>query len=96
LEQLVSEWTSVESKSIPTSDLLCQEMAFRVERGRGGQGRGRRPISNAEVMEEVRIMQERMEAMEVARHRDPEVGDISESKRNLLKKEREQQRKLYK
>ena len=52
-------------------------MAFRVRRGRGG--RGGRPIANAEVMEELRVLREEMIAMRESRRRDPEAGDVSEA-----------------
>ena len=53
-------------------------MAFRIGRGRGG--RGGRPIANAEVMEELRVMREEMTDMREFGRRDPEVGDVSEAK----------------
>ena len=53
-------------------------MAFRVRRGRGG--RGGRPIANAEVMEDLRVLREEMIAMREARRRDLEAGDVSEAK----------------
>jgi len=52
-------------------------MAFRVRRGRGGQGG--RPIANAEVMEELRVLREEMTAMREDGRRDPEAGDVSEA-----------------
>ena len=35
---------------------------------------------NMDIMEEMRELWERLEAMETYRHRDPEVGDVSEPK----------------
>ena len=35
---------------------------------------------NMEIMEEMRELWERLEAMETYRHRDPEVGDVSKPK----------------
>jgi len=52
-------------------------MAFRVRRGRGGQGG--RPIANAEVMEELRVLREEMTTMREVGRRDPEAGDFSEA-----------------
>ena len=51
-------------------------MDFRVRRGRGG--RGGRPIANAKVMEELRVLREEMTAMREAGRRDLEAGDVSE------------------
>ena len=51
-------------------------MALRVGRVRGC-GRGR-PSTNAKVMEEMRRLKARMEAMEIGRQRDPDAGDASE------------------
>ena len=61
------------------TNLLPSEMEFRVPvvRRRGGQGG--RPVANAEVMEELRILQEEMAAMREAGRRDPEAGDVSEA-----------------
>ena len=39
-----------------------------------------RPVGNAEVMEEMRELQACLEAMETDRWRDPEEGDVSETK----------------
>ena len=52
-------------------------MAFRIGCSRGG--RGGRPIANAEVMEELRVLREEMTAMREAGRRDPEAGDASEA-----------------
>ena len=51
-------------------------MAFRV--GHGRRGRGGRPIANAEVMEELRVMREEMTPMREDGRRDPEASDVSE------------------
>ena len=42
-----------------------------------GLDRGR-PGGNTEVLEEMRELRERLEAMETDRKRDPEAGDVSE------------------
>ena len=44
------------------------------------RGRGGRPVGNAELREEIRRLQARLEAMEARRQRDPEGGDVSEAK----------------
>ena len=54
-------------------------MAFRVLVGRGRGGRRGRPVSNVEVMEELRILREEMVAMREVGRRDPEAGDFSEA-----------------
>ena len=51
-------------------------MAIRMRVGRGGR-RGR-PIANAKLMEQLRVMQARLEAMELGRHREPDLGDVSD------------------
>ena len=48
-------------------------MAFRVGRGCGRRGRR---VANAEVMEAMRQMQARLEAMETGR--DADAGDVSD------------------
>ena len=53
-------------------------MAFSIRIDRGGRGRGHRPISNVELMEEATILWEILEAMEVVRHRYPDAGEIRE------------------
>ena len=53
-------------------------MAIRM-RG-GGVGRRGRPIANAKLMEQLRVMQARLEAMELVRHREPDLGDVSDPK----------------
>ena len=48
-----------------------------------GRERGRdrgRPRGYTEVLEEMRELRERLEAMEMDRQRDPEAGDVSEPK----------------
>ena len=52
-------------------------MAYRVRHGRGG--RGGRPIANAEVMEELRVLREEITTMREVGRRDPEAGDVSEA-----------------
>ena len=61
-------------------------MDFRVRCGKGG--RGGRPIANAEVMEELRVLQEEMTAMREAGRRDPEAGDVSEPESEAEPEER--------
>ena len=51
-------------------------MAVRIGRARGFD-RGR-PPRNVEVLEEMRELRARLEAMETDRRRDPEAGDVSE------------------
>ena len=53
-------------------------MAFRVLVGCGRGGRRRRPIANAEIMEELRILREEMAAMREA-GRDPAASDVGEA-----------------
>ena len=61
------------------TNLLPLEMAFRVPVGRGRGVRRGRPVANAEVMEELRILREEMAAMREAGRRDHEAGDASEA-----------------
>ena len=51
-------------------------MAIRMRGGRAGR-RGRL-VANAELMEQLRVMQARLEAMELGRHREPDLGDVSD------------------
>ena len=51
-------------------------MAIRMRGGR--VGRSGRPIANVELMEELRVMQARLEAIELGRHREPDLGDVSD------------------
>ena len=51
-------------------------MAIRMRGGRAGC-RGR-PVANVELMEQMRVMQARLEAMELGRHREPDLGDVSD------------------
>ena len=51
-------------------------MAIRMKGGRACQ-RGR-PVANAELMEQLRVMQARLEAMELGRHRELDLGDVSD------------------
>ena len=53
-------------------------MAFRVPVGRSRGGRRGRPIANAEIMKELRILREEMAAMREA-GRDPAASDVSEA-----------------
>ena len=44
-----------------------------------GQGRGRgRPVANAEVIEKIRELRDRISTMELGRQRDPVAKDVSE------------------
>ena len=46
---------------------------------RGGRtGRRGRPVAKVELMEQMRVMQARQEAMELGRHREPNLGDVSD------------------
>ena len=46
---------------------------------RGGRvGQRGRPVANAELMEQMRVMQARLEAMELGRHREADLGDVSD------------------
>ena len=56
---------------------LVNKMATHI--GRRGRERGR-PSMNMEIMEEMRELRARLEAMDPYRRRDPEVGDVSEPK----------------
>ena len=51
-----------------------RNMAIRVGRARG------RPTANAELMDDMRRIQARLDAMETGRKRDPDAGDVSEPK----------------
>ena len=51
-------------------------MAMRMRGGRAGL-RGRH-VANAELMEQLRVMQARLEAMELGRHRELDLGDVSD------------------
>ena len=51
-------------------------MAIRMRGGRAGR-RGR-PVANAELMEQLRVMQARLEAMELGRHKETYLGDVSD------------------
>ena len=53
-------------------------MVARIGRVRG-RDRGQ-PGGNVEVLEEMRELRARLEAMETLRQRDPEAGDVSEPK----------------
>ena len=55
-----------------------KKMAMRM-RG-GGAGHRGRPVANVKLMEQMRAMQDRMKAMELARKRNPDLGDDSKSK----------------
>ena len=46
---------------------------------RGGRaGLRGRPIANAELMEQIRVVQARLEVMELGRHKEPDLGDVSD------------------
>ena len=62
-------------------------MAVCIGRARG-HDRGR-PVGNIEVLEEMRELRARLEAMEMDKRRDPKVGDVSEP-------EDEEQRRVLK
>ena len=62
-------------------------MAIRMRGGREGH-RGR-PVVNAELMEQIRVMQARLEAMELGRHREPDLGDVSDPEEEGNEKEKE-------
>ena len=62
-------------------------MAIRMGGGRAGR-RGR-PITNVELMERMRVMQAKLEAMELGRHREPDLGDVSDPKEEGNEKEEE-------
>ena len=62
-------------------------MAIRMRGGRVGR-RGR-PVANAELMEQLRVMQARLEAMELGRHREPDLGDVSDPEEEGNEKEEE-------
>ena len=48
-------------------------------RMRGGQaGHRGSPVANVELIEKMRVMQARMEAMELGRHRELDLGDVSD------------------
>ena len=53
-------------------------MAREMEVGRQGCGRGVRRIAEEGLREEIRILIARLEAIEVRRRRDPEIGDDNE------------------
>ena len=48
-------------------------------------GRGRRPVDNVELMEEVRRLQAQLEAMEAGRQCDLEVGYVSDEEEEAPK-----------
>ena len=62
-------------------------MAIRMRGGR--EGRRDRPIANAKLMEQLRVMQARLEAMELGRHREPDLGDVSDPKEEGNEQEEE-------
>ena len=69
-------------------------MVLRIS-GREGHGRGkirRKLVANAKVMEELRDMCARMEAMQATRHRDPDASDDNEPKQEIsTEEEREEE-----
>lgn len=62
-------------------------MAIRMRGGRAGW-RGRH-VANVELMEQMRVMQARLEAMELGIHREPELGDVSDPEEKGNEKEEE-------
>ena len=62
-------------------------MAMRMRGGRVGR-RGR-PIANVKLMEQLRVMQARMEAMELGRHKEPDLEDVSDPKEEENEQEEE-------
>ena len=62
-------------------------MAIRMRGGRAGR-RGRH-VANAELMEQMRVMQARLEAMELAKHREPDLGDVSGPEEEVNEQEEE-------
>ena len=70
-------------KIVSSSELVCQEMEFRVGRGWGKQGR---PVANAELREEIRTLRERLESLETTIHHE-HIGDTSDEE--ILEKEEE-------
>lgn len=62
-------------------------MAIRMRGGRVGR-RGR-PIANVELMEQLRVMHAKLEAMELGRHKEPYLGDVSDLEEEGNEKEEE-------
>ena len=62
-------------------------MAIRM-RG-GGVGRRGRPIANAKLMEQLRVMQARLEAMELGRHREIDLGGVNDPEEEGSEQEEE-------
>ena len=62
-------------------------MAIRMRGGRAGR-RGRL-VANADLMEQLRVMQAMLEAMELGRHREPYLGDVSDPKEEGNEQEEE-------
>ena len=57
---------------------------------RGGRvGRRGRPIENVKLMEQLRVMQARLEDMELGRHRELDLGDVSDPKEEGNEKKEE-------
>jgi len=67
-------------------DLLCQYLAFKVY----GRGQGReRIVANAELLEEVRNIQARLEVMEATQRCNPDTGDVNDREEESLVEEGE-------
>ena len=62
-------------------------MDIRMRGGRAGQ-RGRL-VANAKLMEQLRVMKARLEAMELGRHREPDLGDVSDPEEEVSEQEEE-------
>ena len=62
-------------------------MALKV-RGRGRRGDVNRG-GNVELLEEIRRLRARLEAVEMNRQRDPDIEDVNENKEEPLAEERE-------
>lgn len=56
-------------------------MTFKA-RGHGRRGAANRG-GNVELLEDIRILQTRLEAFELNQQRDPDVGDISDNEEEL-------------
>ena len=80
-----SEQVTIDRKIVSNGELLCQEMKFKVERGRGKWGI---PIANAELREEIRNLRARLEALETNIHhkhtRDTSDEELSEEEEETI------------
>ena len=54
-----------------------------------GEGQRGRPIPNAQLMEQMRVMQARLDAMELGRHKELDLGDISDPEEEKNEQEEE-------